>query len=98
MELSNLSGYFKALSNEQRLKVYLMVLEAERSEDDCCQGVLKTFSRACELLNISRSTVSHHIKELETSGLIVCERQGQSVCCQINEGALKELKSFLEKA
>jgi ArsR family transcriptional regulator, arsenate/arsenite/antimonite-responsive transcriptional repressor len=95
MELSNIARYFKALSNEQRLKVYLMVLEAERSEDECCQGVLKAFSRACEMLNISRSTVSHHIKELEDSGLLDCERQGQSVCCQINEAALVELRTFL---
>ena len=98
MELSNITRYFKALSNEQRLKVFLMILDAEREEDDCCQGVLKAFSRACDLLNISRSTVSHHIKELEDSGLIECERQGQSACCKINESALKELKGFLSGA
>lgn len=95
VKLSNLPGYFKALSNEQRLKVYLMLLEAERDEDECCQGVLKAFSRACEMLTISRSTVSHHLKELESAGLIACERQGQSYCCTINRAALLELKGFL---
>jgi ArsR family transcriptional regulator, arsenate/arsenite/antimonite-responsive transcriptional repressor len=95
MELSNISRYFKALSNEQRLRVYLMVLRAEREEEGCCQGVLRAFSRACEMLRLSRSTVSHHIKELEESGLLSCERQGQSVCCQIDEGALKELRKFM---
>ena len=97
MKLSNIVGYFKALSSEQRLKVFMMILEAEREEDGCCQGVLKAFSRSCELLKISRSTVSHHIKELENSGLLSCERQGQSVCCQVNEPALAELREFLAK-
>ena len=98
MELSNIARYFKALSSEQRLKVYLMILKAEKEEDECCQGVLRAFSRACELLNLSRSTVSHHIKELEASGLLACERQGQSICCQVNEGALAELRDFLGQA
>jgi DNA-binding transcriptional ArsR family regulator len=94
MKLSNLSSYFKALSSEPRLKVYLMILDAERKEKDCCDGVLRAFSRACEILNVSRSTVSHHIKELEGSGLLSCERQGQSMCCTINESALGELREF----
>ena len=95
MKLSNLSRYFKALSSEQRLKVFMMILEAEREEDECCNGVLKAFSRACDLLAVSRSTVSHHIKELEASGLLSCERQGQSMCCQVNQGALNEIRAFL---
>jgi ArsR family transcriptional regulator, arsenate/arsenite/antimonite-responsive transcriptional repressor len=95
MELSNISRYFKALSSEQRLRVYLMVLKAEREEEGCCQGLLRAFSRACEMLKLSRSTVSHHIKELEESGLLTCERQGQSVCCQVNEAALAELREFM---
>jgi DNA-binding transcriptional ArsR family regulator len=98
MKLSNLAGYFKALACEQRLKVFLMILDAEREEDGCCQGVLRAFSRACDMLKISRSTVSHHIKELESSGLLTCERQGQSMCCQVNGKALSELKDFLGKA
>jgi ArsR family transcriptional regulator, arsenate/arsenite/antimonite-responsive transcriptional repressor len=95
MELSNISRYFKALSNEQRLKVYLMILKDEREAGDCCQGVLGAFSRACGMLNLSRSTVSHHIKELTDSGLLSCARQGQFVCCQVDESALAELRGFL---
>jgi ArsR family transcriptional regulator, arsenate/arsenite/antimonite-responsive transcriptional repressor len=98
VKLSNIVGYFKALSCEQRLKVFLMILEAEREEDDCCQGVLRAFTRACGVLKVSRSTVSHHLKELENSGLVSCERQGQSVCCQVNKKALSELKEFLGTA
>ena len=95
MKHSNIARYFKALSSEQRIRVYLMILKAEREEDGCCQGVLRAFSRACEMLSLSRSTVSHHIKELEESGLLSCERQGQSVCCQVDETALKELREFM---
>ena len=95
MKLSNIARYFKALSSEQRLRVFLMILEAERREDDCCDGVLKAFSRACELLDVSRSTVSHHLKELSASGLLSCERKDQSMCCQIDQNALGELRELL---
>jgi DNA-binding transcriptional ArsR family regulator len=97
MKLSNIAGYCKALSSEQRLKVFTMILEAEREEDGCCQGVLRAFSRACGMLKVSRSTVSHHIKELESSGLLTCERQGQAMCCQVNREALSELREFLKQ-
>jgi len=36
----------------------------------------------CEVasnFDISLSTISHHIKELRSAGLITCERQGQTI-------------------
>lgn len=72
-----------------------MLLDNE-SKPECCGGMLKTFTTACDLLNVSRSTVSHHIKELEQAGLIECERQGQSVCCQLNKAAFQEAYDFFK--
>lgn len=97
MKQSNISGVFKALSSEQRIKVFNLLLENE-AKPECCGGMLKTFSVACDLLKVSRSTVSHHIKELEQAGLIECERQGQSVCCQINQTSLLEAAVFFNNA
>ena len=102
MKLSKLAAIFKALSNEQRLKLFNMIYywnkacnHKNHSQNKCC-GVEKAFSKACGCLNISRSTISHHFKELQTAGLITCNRKGQMCICRINEKAIKEIKTFLE--
>lgn len=92
---SNLARYFKALACEQRLKVF-EIIRAGQMEDGECTGLMKAFSCACEELDVSRSTVSHHIKELEQAGLIDCTKHGQSVCCRVNGKAVAALKGFLQ--
>lgn len=92
MKLSKCADIFKALSNEQRLKLFLMIAQ------DCCgksKGSKKAFTKACECLDISRSTVSHHLKELQRAGLIQCEKQGQSHYCTVNTDALQAVKELL---
>lgn len=65
----------------------------------CCsakEGLEKVFSKVCECVELSKSTVSHHIKELQNAGLITCEREGQAFRCRVNEGVVKSIKTFLE--
>lgn len=85
---------FKALSNEQRLKIFLMIQENEK-EPDCCDGIQKIFSKACGCMNLSKSTISHHLKELQNAGVITCNRQGQILCSSINHDSVKEVIDFL---
>jgi len=103
MELSNLAKIFKALSSEQRLKLFMMLHEKREKpvsldpEKHCCMGhIKKAFSMACEHFSISRSTISHHIKELQNSGLVTCTRRGQCFDCAINEDAVKAIQDFLK--
>lgn len=95
MELSEAAKLFKALSSEQRLKVLEIIREMTEQSPADSPGATKAFSRCCEQLQLSPSTVSHHIKELESAGLITTERQGQSVCCRVNSPAWNRLKGFL---
>lgn len=95
MKQSNLERYFKALSCEQRLHVFEMIRDAQAKDGECA-GLMRTFSCACGELDVSRSTVSHHIKELENAGLIECTKHGQSVCCRVNEKAVASMKEFLK--
>lgn len=95
MELSKAAKIFKALSCEQRLKLLKLLLKWE-GIDGCCDGVIKAFTRASEELNISRSTLSHHFKELENSGIINCVRNGQALSCKVNEEALESVMTFLK--
>jgi len=95
VKLSGTARIFKALGCEQRLRV-LRLLKQWGGMDACCDGVEKAFTRASAELKVSRSTLSHHFKELEQAGLIVCERNGQAMTCKINEKVLQEVQAFLK--
>jgi ArsR family transcriptional regulator len=100
MKLSNLAKIFKALSSEQRLAIFQMIYLHQKHcgnktiHNGCCLGMEKSFTHACHCLKISRSTVSHHFKELVGSGLINRAKQGQSNVCSINEEAMKAIKDL----
>lgn len=112
MKLSNYSKIFKALSNEQRLKIFMMIYKnccapegtkvgsefRFKEETACCVrgGLEKAFTKICDCMSLSRSTVSHHFKELQNAGLITCEREGQTYRCRINEEAVAAIKDFLK--
>jgi ArsR family transcriptional regulator len=102
MELSKLSKAFKALSNEKRLEIFYKIyswgkinLEEPRKTPCCCAPVEKSFSKVAECVELSRSTISHHMKELENAGLILCRKEGQSHFCKVNSELLEEIRKFL---
>jgi ArsR family transcriptional regulator len=47
-----------------------------------------------EEVNVMKSTVSHHIKELRRVGLIRTERQGQKIACWVDPQMVESLKEF----
>lgn len=68
----------KALSNENRLAIFEHIRAGQG------KGRLEAENRltVCEVansFNIALSTISHHIKELRSAGLITCKRQGQNI-------------------
>lgn len=95
--LQRFADMFKALSNPNRLRIYLRL-------SSCCEPGTRFCgddqqSRECvgELgkdLGIVPSTVSHHIKELGRAGLIRMERRGQNVECWVDPEALDALSAF----
>ena len=103
IELSKLSQIFKALSNEQRLRIFQMIAHKDSEHcgnkrgADCCQGMEKAFSKACACLGVSKSTISHHIKELNNASLINCEKKGQINICSVNKELLENIKLFFNK-
>jgi len=101
MKQLNITKIFRALSNEQRLKLFKMIYDCQTEKrsikgSSCAQGVDKAFTKACDHLSVARSTVSHHMKELENAGLISMTRKGQSFTCEINVDAVKAVRQFLE--
>lgn len=98
MEISELAKIFKALSNEQRLRLFKMIYYWNETVDEsegCCPGVDRSFTKACDCMNLSKSTISHHFKELQQAGLITCTRYGQFFSCTINKEKIDAIKDFL---
>ena len=102
-DTERLAETFKALSNPNRLKIYLQLMSccvpgtvcstddvSTDPETKCCVGDLG------EGLGIAASTLSHHIKELNRAGLIHMERRGQNVDCWVDPEAVKELNQFFQ--
>lgn len=107
IEHSKYAKIYKALSNDQRLKLFTMLYEnakkiqAEgigKGGDECCDmpGMEKAFTVACQVMSVSRSTVSHHFKELQNADLIKYERKGQYYICHINMDTVNLIKEMFE--
>ncbi|MCP4298297.1 MAG: helix-turn-helix transcriptional regulator [Proteobacteria bacterium] len=101
MELSNMAKIFKALSNEKRLELFKLIYDWQvcgKEPDEsiaCCGGIDRAFSRACCVMNLSRSTISFHLKELQNAGLILVTKTGQTSSCRVNEEAIASIKEFI---
>ncbi len=96
-EVHRLAEVFKALSNPNRLHIFLRLVS-------CCPPGTKCISDAAgqpcvgELgqdLEIDPSTVSHHLKELRRSGLIRMERRGKNIICLVDRETILAVANLL---
>lgn len=94
----HLAEAFKALSNPNRLKIFLQLMNC------CTPGTVcsaEDVTKSCvgdlgEGLGIAASTLSHHIKELNRAGLIQMERRGQHIDCWVDPDTVEELNRFFQ--
>ncbi len=89
---------FKALSNPQRLRIFLNLTNRCASCEATEEGMRRCVGDLGQDLDVGPSTVSHHMKELRQAGLVRVERRGQKVECWVNDDALQVLASFFAGA
>ncbi len=89
---------FKALGDPTRLAIFELVRDtAEPGEGVGVRELANSVSQIASRFDLSLSTVSHHLKELRDSGLVRCERRGQSIYCSVEPATIDELRAYLGK-
>jgi len=77
-QMVRLAAAFKALSNETRLAVFenVRLCSAQAMQN---KNNRPSVCNIASNIDISLSTISHHMKELRHAGLVKCERHGQTI-------------------
>lgn len=86
METNETAQLFKALGDENRLKI----LERIAAQDEVC---------ACNLLEdleVSQPTLSHHMKLLRDCGLVDARKEGRWMHYSINKQRFEKALSVIE--
>lgn len=87
MELEKAASQLEALGNPVRLRLYRTLVRA--GDDGLAVG------RVQETLGIAASTLSHHLKRLVETGLVVQERQATTLICRAHYPRMNALIGFL---
>jgi len=84
MEITKVAEICKALSDENRIRIIEMLTQGEKC--------------GCELLeqlHITQPTLSHHMKVLETTGLINSYKEGKWMHYSINCTLFQEFRGYI---
>ena len=93
MEIKKLAKVMKALSNPNRLELYLEIVK--KNEASFKTGGETFVNEIIDCLNIGAPTISHHLKELSNAGLITTDRRGKYLIAKVNNEIIEEVGSIL---
>ncbi len=92
MEAKRLAKIMKALSNENRLKLYLEIAKHEESDFEAPECII---SDIVKIFGLSPPTISHRLKELANADLIMTEKRGKYLVARTNKETLGEVMQIL---
>lgn len=93
MDTAQLSKIMKALSNQNRLELYLEIAKNHEAGFMAGSGCFIA-DIACSF-NIGAPTLSHHLKELSNAGLITTQRQGKFLIARVVEDTIAQVRDIL---
>lgn len=76
---------FKAFCDENRIRILLLLLDGE-----------KCACRLLEEMNITQPTLSHHMKILCDSGIVVGRKDGKWIHYSLSDEGIEKAKKFIE--
>jgi len=96
-DLEAYADAFKALSNSNRLAIFLHLVACCPPGTSCSyeEEMKKCVGDLGRNLNICQSTISHHVKELRRAGLIHVEKKGKFTECWIDGETVTLLADLL---
>ncbi len=89
MEIQVVISALAALAQETRLDVFRLLVQA--GPEGVPAGTIGS------VLDLPSATLSFHLKELKSSGLVRCDRRGRSRIYSPDYAAVKELIAFLSQ-
>jgi DNA-binding transcriptional ArsR family regulator len=87
---------FKALGHENRFRLFMEIWQD--GSGSFADGHVCFLNDVMARLNVGAPTVSHHLKELVSAGLISTEKQGKFLTCRVNPKALEALRVFFARS
>ena len=96
-DLERYSEVFKALSNPNRLAIFLHLVACCPPGTSCSfeEEVQRCIGDLGKGLHIAPSTISHHIKELRIAGLIHVAKKGRFTKCWVDAETVGRLTDLL---
>ena len=106
MNQEQLIKIFKALANENRLRLFEAIRDYQVQYPCCPQGCeslsgegegICCVDKIGERFDMAQSTISQHLKELHNAGLLERHKKAQWVYYTINPDVLEELSEYLNR-
>jgi len=79
-----MNDLFKALSDPTRRKILELLKDGDLSAGEIAAA-----------FDIGKPSISHHLKELKAAGLVLSEREGQSIIYSLNTTVFQELLAWV---
>ncbi|RPE08973.1 ArsR family transcriptional regulator [Chitinophaga lutea] len=84
MDAAMIEKAANALADKNRMAILMKIARQE----NCCCGEIQ------DMTCLSQPTVSHHIKILVDSGVLISTKEGRNVTLSINKDMMKHLSMF----
>lgn len=91
MDAKKYANIMKALSNPNRLELFLEIAKAQEKNYEECECLISDIAKC---FNIGAPTISHHLKELSNAGLITTEKKGKYLVAKVNKDIMEELRNL----
>ena len=86
MDNKRIASMFKAFCDENRLQILYLLRDGEK----CACSIL-------DEMQITQPTLSHHMKILCDSGVVVGRKEGKWMHYSISEDGLEHVRNYLDK-